>query len=76
MNQLSDVLAVETSPMKLTSKARSKLKASQFAGPDRSYPINDPGHARAALSMVSRHGTSSEKKQVRARVHRKYPGIG
>lgn len=40
------------------------------------YPIPDRGHARAALSMVSAHGSSSQKAEVRAKVHAKYPTMG
>lgn len=62
---------------KLTSKARNKLKTSSFAEPGkRAYPIPDASHARNALARVSQHGSPAEKKQVRAAVHRKYPGIG
>jgi hypothetical protein len=61
---------------KLKAKARNALPSSAFAGPDRSYPINDPNHARAALSMVSKYGTGALKAQVRAKVHAKYPEIG
>lgn len=61
---------------KLNAAARKKLKTSSFALPGRRYPINDPNHARAALSMVARHGTPSEKARVRAAVHKKYPAIG
>ena len=62
---------------KLTSKARKALPKSSFAEPGaRKYPINDPAHARNALARVSQHGTASEKKTVRAKVHKKYPSIG
>jgi hypothetical protein len=40
--------------MKLTASARKKIPASKFAGPGRSFPIEDKNHARAALSMVGR----------------------
>ena len=52
------------------------LPAKDFAGPGRSYPINDATHARNALARVSQHGTSEEKAKVRAKVRAKYPGIG
>jgi hypothetical protein len=39
---------------KLTSKARGKLKPGVFAGPDRSYPIPDRGHAVAAKSDATK----------------------
>ena len=61
---------------RLTSKDRKDLPAKDFAGPDRSYPINDMSHARNALSRVSQFGTRELKEKVRAAVHRKFPGIG
>jgi hypothetical protein len=60
----------------LTAKTRAKIPTSSFAGPDRSYPIQDASHARNALSRVSQHGTPELKAQVRAAVHRRYPDIG
>jgi hypothetical protein len=33
----------------LSPKTRGGLKKSQFAGPDRSYPVNDRDHAEAAI---------------------------
>jgi hypothetical protein len=59
----------------LTTKTRNALPTKSFAGPDRSYPINDPSHARNALSRVSQHGSPQLKAQVRAKVAKKYPGI-
>lgn len=61
---------------KLTTAERKKIPGKEFAGPDRSYPIEDKAHARNALSRVSQHGSSEEKARVRAKVHAKYPGIG
>lgn len=61
---------------KLDTKERKALPNGDFAGPGRSYPINDPNHARNALSRVSQFGSPAEKAEVRAKVHRKYPGIG
>ena len=40
-----------------------------------SYPIPDKSHARMALAMVAKHGTSEEKSKVRAAVEKKFPGI-
>lgn len=39
---------------KLSSKARGKLPAKSFAGPDRSFPVNDPTHARLAIPMAKK----------------------
>ncbi len=61
--------------MKLTAKARKKIPTKEFAGPDRSYPIEDPSHARNALARVSQHGSPELKAKVKAKVRRKYPGI-
>lgn len=60
---------------KLTAKARSKIPAKEFAGPDRSYPIEDASHARNALARVSQHGSPELKAKVKAKVRKKYPGI-
>tara|TARA_R110002110_G_scaffold414934_1_gene646630 strand:+ start:640 stop:996 length:357 start_codon:yes stop_codon:yes gene_type:complete len=69
----------------LSAKERSALPDSEFALPGAgegaegkqsgSYPIPDEGHARAALGMVAKHGTSEEKAKVRAAVKKKFPDI-
>jgi hypothetical protein len=61
---------------KLTAKARKEIAPKNFALPGRRYPIEDKGHAKAALGRVSEFGSSSEKATVRAKVHAKYPGMG
>ena len=38
---------------KLTAKQRDKLPASSFAGPDRSYPVNDRSHAANAKARAA-----------------------
>lgn len=58
---------------KLTARARRAIPSRDFAGPDRSYPIEDKSHARNALARAS--GKPVEAR-VRAAVHRKYPDIG
>jgi hypothetical protein len=60
---------------KLTTAGRNKIAGKNFAGPGRSYPVEDKNHARAALSMVSKYGSPSVKSEVRAKVHAKYPSI-
>jgi hypothetical protein len=70
----------------LSSKSRAKIPTKDFAIKSKAktpeakkesgnYPIQDAKHARNALSRVSQHGTPAEKKQVRAAVAKKYPGI-
>ncbi len=60
---------------KMTEAQRDKLPSSSFAGPNRSYPINDKAHARNALARVSQFGSPALKAKVREAVHRKFPGI-
>ena len=60
---------------KLTSKARNALPSKDFAGPNRSYPVENESHARNALARVAQHGSPAEKAEVRAKVHKRYPGI-
>ena len=60
---------------KLTAKKRNSLPASVFAGPDRSFPVNDENHARNALARVANRSPDL-KARVRAKVHAKFPNIG
>lgn len=60
---------------RLTAAARRSIPTKDFAGPDRSYPIEDRSHATNALSRVSQFGTSDLKKKVREKVYRKYPDL-
>lgn len=70
---------------RLTARARQSLPRKDFALPGKgegpkgagsgSYPIPDKPHARSALQRVSQHGSSAEKKTVRAAVKRKFPNI-
>ena len=52
---------------KLTKAARSAIPTSKFAGPDRSFPIEDKAHARAAI-LLSAHAANPA--QVKARAER------
>jgi hypothetical protein len=38
----------------LSAADRRKMPKSQFAGPGRSFPVNDPNHARLAISGATR----------------------
>lgn len=60
---------------KLTAKRRNALPAGEFAGPDRSYPIEDKLHARNALARASQHAAPDLKAKIRAKVRRKFPDI-
>jgi predicted DNA-binding helix-hairpin-helix protein len=62
---------------RLSAARRRKLPKSSFAlKGKRKYPIDTKARARNALARVAQHGTASEKKRVRAAVHRRYPSIG
>jgi hypothetical protein len=56
---------------KLTTAERNALPAKDFAGPHRSYPINDTSHAKNAKSRVSQFGSASLKKKVDAKADKK-----
>lgn len=65
---------------KLTSSDRKQLKPKQFAGPGRSFPVNDENHARLAIPMAKRSynagniSKSTEKsviKKARAALHKR-----
>jgi len=63
---------------KLSKGQRAALPAKDFAGPNRSFPVNDPDHARAALLDVGKSGlTRGEKAEVKAEarkeLHRNHP---
>ena len=58
---------------KLNAAKRNALPSSDFAVAGRKFPINDANHARNALARASGKPVES---QVRAAVHRKFPGIG
>lgn len=60
---------------KLNAKRRNALPESEFAGPDRSYPIPDENHARNALSRSSQFASPSLRAKIRAKVKRKFPDI-
>lgn len=49
---------------KLTTKSRNKLSGSDFAGPDRSYPVEDKAHARNAKARASEYASPALKAKV------------
>jgi hypothetical protein len=58
---------IDVQEAKLTYAERSKLPATSFCGPNRSYPANDEAHVRAGLQRLSQFG-SRLKPAVRARI--------
>jgi len=60
---------------KLTTKKRNALPKSEFAGPDRSYPVNDRSHAanaKARASQMESAGkiSSAEKAKIYAKANK------
>ena len=55
---------------RLTAAERKALPDSAFAGPNRTYPVNDPGHAKAAKSMAGRYAPPAEKKKIDAKANK------
>lgn len=61
---------------KLSAKSRKALPGKDFAGPGRSYPVEDKGHAMAAKSFASRAVKSgkmsgAEESKIDAKANRK-----
>lgn len=60
---------------KLTSTARKNMAGSEFALPDRRYPIPDASHARNALARAAGNAAPSEQLAIQKKVKRKFPKI-
>ena len=65
---------------KLTSKGRKALPKRDFAGPGRSFPIEDKKHARLAISGATRSEragniSSGEEAKIKSAARRKLGGI-
>ena len=61
---------------KLTTTARGKLPARDFAGPGRSYPVEDASHARNAKARASQavnagRMSPAERDRIDAKANRK-----
>lgn len=54
---------------RLTAAQRKKLPSSTFAGPGRSFPIPDKGHARAALGRIN-NAPPSARPAIRAKARK------
>lgn len=59
---------------RLTAKARKKIPASKFAGPDRSYPVPDRAHAanakaRATQAVKAGRMSSSARSRIDAKAN-------
>jgi hypothetical protein len=52
---------------KLTTAERNALPNSAFAGPNRSYPVEDAGHAKAAKARAAEFAGPALRKKVDAK---------
>lgn len=59
---------------RLTTSERNALPDSDFAGPGRSFPVQDRGHAKAALGRASEYHPELKAK-IRAKVAKKFPDM-
>ena len=55
---------------RLNAKERNALPSTAFAGPGRTYPIEDRGHAIAAKSEAAQHASPAVRKKVDAAADR------
>lgn len=60
---------------RLKAAQRRALPDSTFAGPGRSFPIPDKGHAKAALGLIN-HAPASARPKIRARAEAMLHGHG
>ncbi len=73
--QAADAIADEIMQKRLLSdRERAHLHSSDFAGPDRSFPIEDRAHAEAAL-MDSRGKSAAFRASLKRKIARKFPGM-
>lgn len=56
---------------RLTTAERNRLPDSAFAGPGRTYPVEDKAHARAAKSRAAQFAGPKLKAKVDARADKK-----
>jgi len=64
---------------RLSASQRKKLPKSSFAGPGRSFPVEDKAHAQAALRLVGRavragHITPAQADAIKAMARAKLKG--
>ena len=66
---------------KLSSGKRKSMPMSQFAGPGRSFPVNDATHARMAISGATRSEragniSAAEEARIKAKARKKLGLLG
>jgi hypothetical protein len=61
---------------KLTTATRKGLPNSAFAGPGRTFPIENRSHAINAKARATQFASPKVKAEVDAKVASKFPGLG
>jgi hypothetical protein len=56
---------------RLTAAKRRSMPQSEFAGPNKSYPINDRAHQVLAEAMANKYASSGLRKRVDAKARKK-----
>lgn len=56
---------------RLTAAKRRALPKSDFAGPGRTYPDQDPTHAVLAKAMAARYASPGERAKIDAAANKK-----
>ena len=56
---------------KLRAATRRAMPKSEFAGPGRSYPVNDRTHAVLAKAMAARYASPGERAKIDAKANAK-----
>lgn len=59
---------------RLTAAERNALPDSDFAGPNRSYPVNDAAHARNAKARAAQFASAALRKRVDAKANKVLKG--
>lgn len=68
---LGDLLPKEITDAVLSAEKRKDLPDSAFCGPNRSFPVPDCSHVRAARSLIGRYKGPGDKSKITAGVNSK-----
>lgn len=62
--------------VKLNTKQRKALPTSSFCGPNRSFPVPDCNHVRAALSLLGRYKGPGDKEKIKECIYSRARKLG
>ena len=69
---MENIKEIRKKPGESNAGKYNHVKASNFAGPDHTFPINSVGRARNALARAH---FAKDPEAIRAKVHNKYPTL-